>query len=251
MSTSVKQLMTLFRSLDPRLSQVVSLTTFLSLKQRSAFIKCCQAQKVPRDRTSTLWRIVDEAPTFIVFGNSKLEQPHLYSIHDVLSEIEDIVISPALSHALLDIMRSVPLEKEEVDKAKASGWSKEISVMERQRRIKNINFRAVTNPQFFHESLLPDLIPPRPALNRYLHHLLKEWLKRETTRIHYPRSTFKMMSRDTVRQAENFTGEKWLDTGRNIWSQRDYEKLYCETGFEAEGCCEVRQKWYRSVAKPV
>jgi hypothetical protein len=174
----------------------------------------------------------------------------VYSILDLLQGIRDLIESPLSSSVILDIMRSVPLENDEIDRARLDGWGKEIAVLETSPKQQQFNFLAVFDPQHFHESLVPNLIPPKPYLNRYLHKLFSDWLDKEENIIHYPRSTFKMMSRSTVREYEQYTGVEWLGTNRSIWSQRDYEKFYLETGVELGGACEMRQRWYRSNPKP-
>jgi hypothetical protein len=161
-----------------------------------------------------------------------------------------MVEQPLSSSVILDIMRSVPLDNDEIKRARLDGWGKEIAVLETDPKPNNFNFGAIFDAQLHHESLVPDLIPPKPSLNRYLHKLFSDWLDHECNIIHYPRSTFKMMSRSTVREYQRYSGEEWLDTHRAIWSQRDYEKFYLDTGIELGGVCEMRQRWYRSNAKP-
>jgi len=249
MSTSVTIMKRLFGSFDPRLSDVTVKTISLTVKQRSMVIKCCQAQYVPRiSEASVLLELVKPLDLFIHPKNSY--NGRVYSILALLQGIKDLVESPLSSSVVLDIMRSVPLENDEVIQSRLDGWGKEIAVLESSPKEIRFNFRAVFNPQFFQESLVPDLIPPKPWLNRYLHKLFSDWLSTESNLVHYPRSTFKTMSRSTIREYENYTGEKWLDTNRAIWSQRDYERLYLNTGIQLSGICEMRQRWYRSQAKP-
>jgi len=249
MSTSVNFARQLYGSFDPRLYDMTALTGSLTLKQRSAIIKCCQAQYVPRvSEASTLLELILPIDEFVHPANSGCGR--VYSILEMLKGVRDMVEMPLSSSVILDIMRSVPLENDEIQRARLDGWGKEIAVLETNPKPNNFNFRAVFDAQFFHESLVPDLIPPKLYLNRYLHKLFSDWLDHESNTIHYPRSTFKMMSRSTVREYTRFSGEEWLDTNRAIWSQRDYERFYLETGIELGGVCEMRQRWYRSNAKP-
>lgn len=160
--------------------------------------------------------------------------------------------SPLYAALTLDLARGLPLSFNEVSIAKKAGWGKEISVLETGSPEPRVNWRLFFDPERFDEPLLPELEPSpegRQAAQK-VYKALCWWREKESRKIHYPRASFKNMSRSTTRNWELYTGREWDRDKNPIFGQTDWMKNYHQTGVKLGGSMEIRQKWYTSGAKP-
>jgi hypothetical protein len=125
----------------------------------------------------------------------------IWSTLDVLEEIQSLIESTFYSALILDLCRGLPLAMEDVILAKVAGWGKEISVCEAEAPCCLINWKVFMDPQAFSEPIHPCL-PPNRMIALSLYGSLSRWRREMAERIHYPRMTFKNMSRATIRSYE-------------------------------------------------
>jgi hypothetical protein len=196
MSGLPQRIIELYGSLNPLIRyKAIPLITHCSLKMRSSIIKCCQAQYVPRrDSNTGLLRIVTDSPRMVYHSS-------IWSTLDVLEEIQSLIESTFYSALILDLCRGLPLAMEDIRLAKIAGWGKEISVCEAEAPCYQINWKVFMDPQHFNESIHPCL-PPNRTIALSLYSSLSQWRREISSRIHYPRLSFKHMSRATVRKYE-------------------------------------------------
>lgn len=196
MSGLPTRLIELYGSLNPLIrTKAIPLVSHCSLKMRSSIIKCCQAQHVPRRGSATgLLRIVQDSPR-MAFNHS------VWSTLDVVEEIQSLIESTFYSAIILDLCRGLPLALEDINMAKIAGWGKEISVCEAEAPCSLINWKVFMDPQHFSDSIHPCL-PPNRMVAMSLYGSLSQWRRETSSRIHYPRLTFKNMSRATIRSYE-------------------------------------------------
>lgn len=160
----------------------------------------------------------------------------------------DFVQSSLIAPILLDLCRGLPLPPLEVTSAQISGWNKEISLCEEETRPGVVKWDVLFTPSRWHnESLAPGL-RPNPKMCQLWYSSLLRWRNRQRNRLLYPRMSHKNMSRSTRRFAEEMLDIDLDDTP--IFSQVNWQQVYCERGIQLPGCSEMRQKWYPSGAKP-
>lgn len=221
----------------------------MTLKQRSSLIKLCQAQHIPHPtETSSLAKMMAEVPG-ISDGADSLIGYTSVSFLEFVSDFEDIVHSPVLSPILLDLCRTAPLSHREVREAKLAGWGKEISLMESNHPDFRVDWDVLFDEERHNDSLLPEL-PPNPMMSRRSRIAFEEWRYRTSSVLHFPRMTFKNMSRSTRRNWESIFGESVPQDLVPILGQTNVERRYLDTGIKVAGVLELRQRWYPSSAKP-
>jgi hypothetical protein len=224
-----------------------------TLPQRSAIIKLCQAKTIPWNYQSALGRILREVepvmyqlPTTLR-DNYRSPRKQPMSFLKFVQDLEGID-SPLIAAILLDVCRALPLTGREIKEAQYKGWSKEISVMEQNPPGSSFRWSVIFNRYLNKEPLHQDFFP-NPYINTFLYNRFFEWRERMSTRIHYPRTSTKSMSRSTVRNYENYTNRE-RGPHATDFSQEDYLRHYHAFGQLLGGACELRQRWYRSGAKP-
>jgi len=196
MSSLPQRIIELYASLHPTIgNRAIPLLSECSLKMRSSVIKCCQAQTVPkRDSNTGLYHIVKNSPR-MAFNNC------IWSTLDVLEEIQVLIESILYSALILDLCRGLPLPLEEINLAKHAGWGKEISVCESNAPQFSINWNVVMDTQHVNDPIHP-LLPPNRGVALSIYGCLTRWRTKVSNGIHYPRMTFKNMSRHTIRKYE-------------------------------------------------
>lgn len=245
MSTLPSPIRELYSSLLPELSWAVKLLPKVPLKHRSVIIKCCQAQYCPETTDPpehTLVGLLKDLPPFI-YGTFMVD------VFYVLDHIRYAVQSQVLAPIILDLCRGSPLPIEEIEEARLKSWSKEIEVCETLPPVGCINWDVIFDDQHFNDEIIPG-VPANRTIALYINSCLKQWRKEMCSRLHYPRMTFKNMSRATVRDWELRSGMIWDSTSNPIFGQVTWQRFYMETGHKLAGECEIRQKWYPSQAKP-
>jgi hypothetical protein len=158
------------------------------------------------------------------------------------------ITSPVIAAILLDVARGLPLTHLEIKAAKLKGWGKELSVMEQDPPDNSFHWDVMFDPLKCDQPLHDQFQPNRYA-NLFLYNSFSRWRDRMTTIVHYPRTSTKSMSRSTVRYFEGNTGRN-RDENCVDFSQEDWLVHYHKTGVQLEGACELRQRWYKSSAKP-
>jgi len=234
-----------FTVVYPELRHVVPLISSLSMSQRSLLIKCCHAQKLPHHiiETDTLYTLLrSHGP--IRFREIELEFVDVFNLFPI-PDWPACYVFPIL----LDLLRGVPFaDWSEIDRASSASWSTEISLCEKTSfPDPEICYEIFFDPNITDGILHPNL-PPIPA--HFLHTIQRrfEAFRRSIEgRPLFARYTHKNMSRSTRRDAEA-QGFDLDDVP--IFGQDDWLRYYHRTGIQLEGCCEMRQRFYPSSAKP-
>lgn len=225
----------------PSFADIIRHISKMDLSQRSAIIKCCQAQTVPhRNAKTVLHRIISEVPPYQPPGYFKM-----MPVLDFANEIKDQLEGRVSSTIILDICRSAPVHIPHIQEARFKSWNKEILCCETEGRAPRIDWSVVFEGS--NRPLLPG-VSSNPAMAFAFRSSLVRWRAKISRAYFYPRMTRKNMSWDTRRNYENTFG-KSLE-GTPIFSQVMWQRTYMETGIEIEGVAEMRQKWYPSNAKP-
>jgi len=215
----------------------------LPLQQRSLLIKACQAQTVPIDPSTTLYKLL--SPQCVFFYRSQYYVVALREIFGIIGLSPD---DPLQSAILLDILRGCPATDQDISAFRTVGWIKEIDLSHTP-NTSNIDFSYFFNLNSYAPSPHPHI--PENQLARIkianVFRQLREFLY-EFQPLYYARYTHKNMSRSTRRAYEQSTKESLSDTP--IFGQDDWIRHYHNTGEMLEGSIEMRQKWYPSNAKP-
>jgi len=227
----------------PKFAHAYRLFEQLSLKQRSLLIKSCQAQTIPTDPSSTLYKLLSEE-LVIEFQRGDYRTIPLREIFTLIVKSPN---EPLQSAIMLDILRGTPAGHQEFIDIKSQGWVKEID-LSHTKRDNSIDFgyffdpTATTPP---HPDLVHNPLAHRQVWNRFRQ--LRELLI-EHRPLHFARYTHKNMSNETRRNFERSSGISL--EGVPIWGQDDWIRHYHKTGEQLEGSMEMRQKWYPANAKP-
>jgi hypothetical protein len=220
----------------------------MNLEQRGGVVKMCQAQFIPDRFSSTaLSRVLNEISP-IDPSNSLSDKHHFQGLHflDYASDLQGIM-SPLMSALTLDVARMLPLPDDEILEARILGFEKELSVMESSRPAFHVQWRVIFDPEYHNDSILPGFIP-NPANANICRLGFERWRDKVSSTVHYPRMTFKNVSRTCRQDLENFLGEDLRSYP--IIGQINLQRIYRQYGYKAQGCVEVRQRWYTSGHKP-
>jgi hypothetical protein len=167
-------------------------------------------------------------------------------LHEVFRYAEVDPTDPLSSAIILDIIRCSDLDDFVVEDARAKGWVTEMKLAV-TKTIPECNFFPFFFPRAFSDSIHESL-PIRPDLCKRIHARFHQFRTQITGNWYYPRATHKNMSRSTRRDFEqNFRTS--LD-GYPVFGQDDWQRVYHETGYQIDGVCELRQKWYTHGMKP-
>jgi hypothetical protein len=229
----------------PMYKVLIRASRSLPLSARSLIIKCCQAQRWPSDDPATvLHKLLSRHPKVLLSfkgGN------RIIDLIDYGSTF-DLQLDNLSSPILLDIMRALPLDDSERHQATWDSWAKEIALSEGMHRTSRVNWRVFFDMSLSDSSLVSSDLPINPNNMRKIRLQLQVFRRKLINRTLYARATHKNMSRSTRREFERETGIDLTDVP--IFGQDDWQRHYHDTGQMLEGCCEIRQKWYPSGAKP-
>jgi len=227
----------------PKFHKAYKLFEQLPLSQRSLLIKACQAQTVPQDPSTTLYKLLSQTAVF-----NYRNQFHAVPLREIFAIIEKSPNDPMQSAILLDILRGCPATDQDMTAFRTQGWIKEIDLSHTPNTC-TIDF------SFFFD-LNANANPPHPYIpdNPFsrikianVFRQLRQFLTEFKPTI-YARYTHKNMSYSTRRAFERSTRSSLDDVP--IFGQDDWIRHYHNTGEQLEGSIEMRQKWYPSNAKP-
>jgi len=217
----------------------------LPLSARSLIIKCCQAQRWPSDDPSTvLHQLLCAHPPV------QLYQPtgkYVIDLIDFGSHF-NIQFDNLTSAIILDVMRALPLDSTERHTAVWDSWAKEIALSEGTHRQSRVNWKVFFDTSLPTSRTVSTQLPVNPNNMAAIRLQLGIFRRKYVERTLYARATHKNMSRSTRREFEHATSMDLDDVP--IFGQDDWQRHYHDTGQQLEGCCEIRQKWYASGAKP-
>jgi len=237
-----KHIVSLYDSIGTHTQLLTRIIPQLSPKQRAMIVKLCQAQHVPMpDDETTLGRMAKVLPLYVYIQPENGIGGQEHKIRELLAIIEG---SPLWSGLILDLARSLPFSKEDMEDIKEKGWFKEIMACEREREDGYIDFSPIFDRERMNTPLHP-VLPPNRRMCSYWNDCLRSWRNWVTTQVHYPRATNKWMSHETRDLWNQYTG-----VFRPGMSQGDYLAFLSRTGIELGGAIEMRQVWYRAQIKP-
>jgi hypothetical protein len=219
------------------------------VKQRKRLVLLCRAQEVVFDDPFNLLAIQTGFGNIPNQYDSEQDQKQLFQL---VSDNQDYIKSPVLSSVILDMCRSVPLRSTEIAEQKLLSWGKEISVCERDEDFLHFDYDC----WFDEDSICRPLTygtPPNPTMALRVQRALLEWRQTMQSKVLYPRMSRKMVSHSTRREWERLFDREWVTDerlGGIEMTQETLEKVYHEFGIEVGGCCEIRQKWYKSGVVP-
>jgi hypothetical protein len=219
----------------------------LSAKERKAIVTLCRAQYVPS-------RSESKVLSFQAFGHILgVEAGKSTPLKETVKLVKKYIENPFYSGLILDLARLCEPSKEEIEDMAWASWSKEMMACNTDKRDSSLNYRAIFHPEYFEESLVPHA-DPRPEVNAYIHRTLTEWRADVCSRILFPRMSSKACSHHSKSLLQQYwpTWKVDMDPGDDdiLCSQETMERLYCETGVEVPGPCEMRQKLYRAGITP-
>jgi hypothetical protein len=220
----------------------------LPISTRSVIVKCCQAQKLPKEDT-VLHNLLLQEPPVSVSENNRIPSG-TFEVIDLLQLIDFDPSDPLESAIYLDIIRFAAVDPFDVMVTKEKGWWKEINLAMGVFRDLPVDWSVIFSPHRFwasHNQLHPDL-PPNPNMANDIYNSLVRFRHRMEGAVLYSRASHKNMSWETRREFEESANQS-LDN-EAIFGQDDYLRYYHETGILLGGATEMRQKWYHSGVKP-
>lgn len=209
----------------------------------------CRAQEVIVDDPFNLLAI---QTGFGILPNQYDSPQEQITLFNLATNYREYIKSPVMSSVILDICRSAPLSRPEVDEQKIASWGKEIGVCERPEDYLHFDYSCWFDETRFDRPIIVGT-PPNPDMARRIHQSLVGWRQKMTSKLFYPRMSRKMVSRATTREWERLFDREWISDerlGGVEMTQETLEKVYHQTGVEVPGPCEIRQKWYRSGVVP-
>jgi hypothetical protein len=210
-------------------------------------IKQCQAQVIfnpAESNPDTLQKLLRQEPDVYLWGTNIGPSTSL-ALDAFMGYFSGVDITDPLQSAMaLDIIRGAEVTDTDRDVYITRGWNTEIYLAETPQQV-DANFEAIfdinsTRPLF-------GIYLPAPWIRLLVYKKLCRFRERLEGSLFTARATHKNMSRSTRREVEEFIGH---DLDQPIFGQDDWQKLYHYHDFKAEGVVEMRQKWYRSQAKP-
>jgi len=108
----------------PRYRSIAYVIKQLTLSHHSLLIKACQAQKVPTDPTSTLYKLLDHDATFIL-PNTQGRTVRTHKLREIPAIFSISLEDPCEAAIILDILRSSPVTPFDYNSFRNIGWVKE------------------------------------------------------------------------------------------------------------------------------
>jgi hypothetical protein len=169
---------------------------------------------------------------------------HCIPSHTTLAKtLQEVYNYPIVSGFLLSIVLSCPYTKAEVEEIKEQMIWKELSVMESVPRTPSIRWHILSDNKDF--ELHPHLACST-TIPRQVRAIFQQWFRVCQSRLIYPHSGTKSVSKETKRQM--IQHRDWPPT--EMVSTTHLEQLYSDTGLKLSGPCEMRQKWYPTQSSP-
>jgi hypothetical protein len=236
------------RGLGERLNHCWNAISTLPVRFRKCFVLLCRAQCVIFEEPFNLLCI----QTKLTFPRAHTSDPEFLRYYDLATHYRDLIESPIFSSVLLDMCRSAPLSRSEINAAVLASWGKEISICESPDPPHRFRYDCWLDPRYFNRPVLQGTTP-NPQMARVIHHALLRWRSRLQHKILYPRMSRKMISHATRREYERIFGVNWIVDERDggvEMTQETLERVYHQHGITLDGPCEIRQKWYQSGITP-
>jgi len=231
--TNYQQLLYLLRSICPLKWHILYESfEFLDLRLRKAGIAIFRCRHIPTDSSSTLFRITQP---FIDWVGS------ISTDDDLKDALHELVENPDLCAISLSILLSATYEKATIVSMYKDMLFKEINALESEARPPTITWSNLLSL----EAPLSSDFRPAPSVNRFFRGMIERWKSKLSSTIIYPHSSTKSLSRDTLRQYNDLTGNSFESI-----SPLQLEQYYCGTGIKVGGVCEMRQVWYPTIATP-
>lgn len=147
---------------------------------------------------------------------------------------------------VLQLILLAPLPDREVTLVFAASLSKELAVMNSVKRATTLDFTV-----FFgnYSAKLHDSLTPNPAMAIRIHAIIDTWIESLQTDVLFPRVGSKTVSQWTARNLRN-VDPTYVRRSRIGVTPIDLECVYHMSGYEVDGPCELRQKWYLSNLQP-
>jgi hypothetical protein len=237
-----------YRAVNELYKEFSAVVKQMPLKFRSGLIKLCQAQRVPTPaERGPLLSIIDSLPASWMHPGLQASTPLGLS-----TRYKTLIESPVFSALTLDLLRSLPLDVEQIKQGFSDSIWKEIECCEGvETRRHQINWAPFFRPESRGESVLPGL-PPNPYMSLFIYNRLCDWRIRACKKIHFPRASWKTMAHTTFREYADIRRKAFvIDEDMPLqFSQHHWLRFYHETGIRLAGASEMRVKWYPSQAKP-
>jgi hypothetical protein len=199
----------------------------LDMDQRSAVAKLCRAQSFP-PKSTRLAKMTNCLPSAF------------------RRDILPLCQTPILAGLVLQLILSAPMSQLEVDKIYLQSMIKEMMVMESVKRPCSLHFEP-----FFgaYDEAIHSLVPCNPAVARFLHKCINDWIESPQNRTLFPRVGSKTVSKMTAHELYRINQDYKQENEVGI-TPIDLERVYHQCGILVSGPCEMRQKWYSSNLQP-
>jgi hypothetical protein len=139
------------------------------------------------------------------------------------------------------------MSQEEIDRIYRESLIKEMKVMESVRRICTLDFSV-----FFgcHEYPVHESFDPNPRMAKLVQSHIDTWIDSLVDKLLIPQVSPKTISRASAAELKRTVPLYELHDEEIGVTAFDLERVRHEHGYEIEGPCEMRQKWYSSNLKP-
>lgn len=223
----------------------------LPFDYRTRVIKLCQAQYVPtpEDDSTSLWRVIDgdDETEFRMKYSGSVGRQEGETFQDIIQNLRGIE-RPVVASLTLDLCRVLPITRDELKQHRSKSWSKEVCLMEQDGYITlQPDWRSLFEEEFAWAPTFPSS-GSNPRAGIIFRNGLKRWLRRVASVIHYPRATYKNISRQGRKELSEQMEIDLEDVP--IVGQNHLQRLYMKTGYRGQRGGELRQKWYPANAKP-
>lgn len=155
--------------------------------------------------------------------------------------LESITQHADLSALTLSLLLSAGYPHATVQSIFSDMVTKEMTALESTPRPSTTHWPSLLSRS---NTISPDLRPSQYT-NTTFQMMLHQWKSSLRSSIIYPYCGSRSLSRQTLRHFNDHTSNDF-----DSISPIQLEQLYAETGVQIEGCCEMRQVWYPTIATP-
>lgn len=201
----------------------------LTLGNRKGLAMLARAQCIP-DKDTQLHVLV-----------SRLLPPSLIPIFSTLYD------SSFTAGLLMTMVRLAPLPQDQINSAYESAILKERKVMDETGLPSTLNYNV-----FFgrpDECIVPG-VDANPVMAKRVQRSIDTWIQQIANKLFFPRMSHKSIEKSSSNVTRSILEYEGIDYENEIMSQVELERVYHQTGYQVQGPCEMRQRWYTSQLSP-
>lgn len=236
--------------LDSKSSPIPGIATVLlplNLLTRKIILSICRCQSVPHPG-SKLYRQVTRSYPEYHLRTITTSTGDIVALESIINSLESYILDPISNGFLQMIIKTIPLEDDDVEQAIMEGYAKEIVASQERHYRPSISILSVTgNREDRRHPLLNNWSSFNPEVHDYIYTALKSVKSSLQAHPYYPNYGKKLLPANSFRNFEELQavlGYSFEGTTLGL------EQLYARTGYKGQGPTEMKQAFTYNDLRP-